>query len=152
MKPLVLIFCLSAALACADESRKRDVAGAYYYDGMTQVINLALLPNGNYLAHWSLDIFPDNGSASGTWRLESDEVHLTPKKEEGALKGYLRVLLVRKLEDEWTLLRSEDVKFEGNPFFYFHPRKPNQSPEPTVMLVTPRAEPRVAPSTAVAHL
>jgi hypothetical protein len=30
--------------------------------------------------------------------------------------------------------------------------EPNQSPEPTAMLVTPRAEPRVAPSTAVAHL
>jgi len=31
-------------------------------------------------------------------------------------------------------------------------QKPNQSSEPTAMLVTPRAEPRVAPSTAVAHL
>lgn len=29
---------------------------------------------------------------------------------------------------------------------------PNQSPEPTAMLVTPRAVARVAPSTAVAHL
>jgi hypothetical protein len=31
-------------------------------------------------------------------------------------------------------------------------QRPNQSPEPTAVLVTPRAEPRVAPSTAVAHL
>jgi hypothetical protein len=31
-------------------------------------------------------------------------------------------------------------------------RWPNQSPEPTVMLVTPRAGARVAPSTTVAHL
>jgi hypothetical protein len=30
--------------------------------------------------------------------------------------------------------------------------RPNQSPEPTVMLVTPRAGARVAPSTTVAHL
>ena len=31
-------------------------------------------------------------------------------------------------------------------------QKPNQAPEPTAMLVTPRAGARVAPSTAVAHL
>ncbi len=31
-------------------------------------------------------------------------------------------------------------------------KRANQTPEPTAMLVTPRAEPRVAPSTAVAHL
>jgi hypothetical protein len=31
-------------------------------------------------------------------------------------------------------------------------KRPNQSPEPTVMLVTPRAGARVAPSTTVAHL
>jgi hypothetical protein len=31
-------------------------------------------------------------------------------------------------------------------------KRPNQSPEPTVMLVTPRACARVAPSTTVAHL
>jgi len=30
--------------------------------------------------------------------------------------------------------------------------KPNQSPEPTALLVTPRADARVAPSNAVAHL
>jgi hypothetical protein len=29
---------------------------------------------------------------------------------------------------------------------------PNQSPEPTVMSVTPRADARVAPATTVAHL
>jgi hypothetical protein len=31
-------------------------------------------------------------------------------------------------------------------------KRPNQSPEPTVMLVTPRADARVAPSTTVARL
>ena len=31
-------------------------------------------------------------------------------------------------------------------------KKPNQAPEPTRMLVTPRADARVAPSTRVAHL
>jgi hypothetical protein len=31
-------------------------------------------------------------------------------------------------------------------------KKPNQSPEPTVMSVTPRADARVAPATTVAHL
>jgi RimJ/RimL family protein N-acetyltransferase len=31
-------------------------------------------------------------------------------------------------------------------------RRPNQSPEPTVMSVTPRADARVAPATTVAHL
>jgi len=31
-------------------------------------------------------------------------------------------------------------------------REPNQSSEPTSMAVTPRAEPRVAPATLVAHL
>jgi hypothetical protein len=31
-------------------------------------------------------------------------------------------------------------------------KRPNQSPEPTALLVTPRADARVAPSNAVAHL
>jgi hypothetical protein len=38
------------------------------------------------------------------------------------------------------------VDFEG------YVKRPNQSPEPTVMSVTPRADARVAPSTTVAHL
>jgi len=132
MKLYIFIFCVFTALARAGESKEHSIAGAYLYDGTTQAIELALLPNGNYLAHWSLDIFPDNGSASGSWRLEGDEVLLTTKKEEGALKGHLRVLLVRTIEGQQALLRKEDARFEGNQFFYFRPKKtPNQTPVPT---------------------
>ena len=35
---------------------------------------------------------------------------------------------------------------------YEHHKKPNQAPEPTTTLVTPRADARVAPSMVVAHL
>ena len=38
------------------------------------------------------------------------------------------------------------------PLTYYTPERPNQSPEPTVMSVTPRAGARVAPATTVAHL
>jgi hypothetical protein len=45
----------------------------------------------------------------------------------------------------WVGHLKVDVKMEDT-------KRPNQSPEPTALLVTPRADARVAPSNAVAHL
>jgi hypothetical protein len=127
MKPLLFLFLAAVAIVHAADHDSGSPAGAYRYGGDTQVISLALLPNGNYLAHWSLDIFPDNGSASGSWHVEGDTVHLIPKKEEGALRGHLRVLLIRTIEGRRALLRKDDAQHEKNPFFYFYRKEPNKS-------------------------
>jgi hypothetical protein len=50
---------------------------------------------------------------------------------------------------ELKYLHYEDIDWDR---LYEDAKRPNQSPEPTVMLVTPRAGARVAPSTPVAHL
>ena len=44
------------------------------------------------------------------------------------------------------------AKLRKEPDFPSAPKEPNQAPEPTHVLVTPRAGARVAPSTRVAHL
>jgi hypothetical protein len=43
-------------------------------------------------------------------------------------------------------------RIEAGRYVPFMPERPNQAPEPTATLVTPRAGARVAPSAAVAHL
>ncbi len=109
----------------------RTVAGAYRTMAGTEVLAVALLPNGNYMARWDLDIFPNNGNATGTWRLEGDKVHLTPKNEEGKLKGYLTVFLVREKDGNPALLRLQDAQHGDNPYFYLYRTGPaNQSVRP----------------------
>jgi len=130
-----------------------SVAGAYRTATGTEVVALSLLANGNYLARWDLDISPNYGRAAGTWTLDGDTVHLTPKKEEGKLKGHLTAMLVRKKDGHDALLRIEDASQAENPFFYFFRKEPaNKSPDPTAGSVTPRADARVAPLPAVGHL
>jgi hypothetical protein len=114
---VILVSFAAVSLSATDAS---NVAGSYRSAGGTQVITLALLPNGNYLAHWEVDIFPENGRARGTWVFENGEVRLTPLKEEGALKGHLTVLSFRTMEGCSVLIRKEDVQHADNPFFYFY--------------------------------
>jgi GNAT superfamily N-acetyltransferase len=68
---------------------------------------------------------------------------------------------------ESTVVRSNQQRIESHEFYpalgfalsktqkvyrKLVAKRPNQSPEPTVMSVTPRADARVAPATTVAHL
>ncbi len=134
MRVLIALFSLVATAAFSAES---EVAGAYRYGDGTQIIQLALLSNGAYLAQWDLDIAPESGRASGTWELDADEVRLTPKKEEGDLRGHLTILLVRKIEGRSALLRKEDAEYEENPFFYFYRKKDPSQPAETTPVSAP---------------
>lgn len=117
MKVLVGVLSLACSVAFASDP---EIAGAYRYGGGFYLIRLALLPNGTYLAQMDLDIDPEAGWSSGTWKRVGEEVRLIPKKEAGKLTGYLTVLLVRSYEGRKTLLRREDSKHEASPFFYFY--------------------------------
>ena len=142
MKAFVPLVVLSVLPILVAQREVPSPAGVYRSAGGTQVITLALLPNGAYLARWDLDISPEHGRATGTWRLEGDEVRLTPKKEEGGLKGHLTVFLVREIEGKRALLRKEDAQHADNPFFYFYKKEElNNSPE-----ATPGQRPPAAPS------
>lgn len=141
MKSFALLFVFIASAAFAAERGVAFPSGVYRSPGGTQIVTLALLPNGSYLARWDLDISPAHGRANGVWQLVRDEVRLTPQKEEGGLKGHLTVLLVREMEGRTALLRKEDTEHAKNPFFYFYAKEaPNQAPEPTPGSVTPRAK------------
>jgi hypothetical protein len=136
MKLLFILFVgLVATLRASPDSP--SVAGAYVQNSGTQAIMLTLLSNGNYLARWDLDIFPNFGSASGTWLIDGDEVRLSPKREEGHLKGYLHVLYSRQIKGRKALLRKEDLSQEDDLFFYFYLKKvPTQPPAPPLTSVT----------------
>ncbi len=141
-----------ASAMVARTSGATSVAGAYRTAAGTEVVALSLLTNGNYLARWDLDIFPNYGRAAGTWTLDGDTVHLTPKKEEGKLKGHLTAMLVRKRDGHDALLRIEDAKHAENPFFYFYRKESaNKSPDPTPASVTPAAIAPGAPPSGVGH-
>jgi hypothetical protein len=127
MKALVLLLVVSSVTFAA-KSPAASPVGSYRSAGGTEIITLALLANGNYLARWDIDIWPEHGRATGTWQLVGDEVRLNPKSEEGGLQGHLRVLLVRTVEGKKALLRKEDILHEKNPFFYFYIKEhPDQS-------------------------
>lgn len=120
----ILFFVFLTAVSIAAD--RESPAGAYVQNTGIYVIKLTLLANGSYLARWDADI-GSNGTASGSWELVGGEVHLSPKKEEDMMKGYLRVLFVREFEGEKALLRKEDIKGEKFPFSYFflQGKKPN---------------------------
>ena len=137
---LCVWFSLTAALIAADGESH---AGVYrQWGGGIYAIVLTLLTNGNYLARWDADI-ACNGTASGSWKSIGDEIHLSPKKEDGPLMpGYLRVLLVREMEGRRALLRKEDVDHQDSPLVYFYlEKKPDQSPA-----ATPAPRPPTTPS------
>lgn len=136
MKTLFILFIgLVATLRASPDSS--SVVGVYAQTSGTEAIMLTLLSNGNYLARWDLDIFPNYGSASGTWLIDGDEVRLSPKREDGHLKGYLRILYPRQVKGRKALLRKEDLLQEENPYFYFYLKKvPAQPPAPPPKSVT----------------
>jgi hypothetical protein len=119
MRATAIFFVLLAGTAFTAEAASVSPAGTYLSAGGSE-ITLTLFPNGSYLAQWDVDIFPGYGRASGMWQVEGDEVHLTPKKEEGGLNGYLRILRVRTMKGKKALLRKEDAQYEKNPFFYLY--------------------------------
>lgn len=118
------VVCLQASEGAAAGVDRREV-GIY-------VLTVTLLSNGNYLARWDADM-GSNGTASGSWQIVGDEIHLTPKKEEGQpMTGYLRVLLLREMDGRRALIRKEDMQNEKNPFFYLYRQKePNQAAQST---------------------
>jgi hypothetical protein len=114
MKRLTTIL-LSVALAGAClQASEESAVGVYKSEVGIYVLTVTLLSNGNYLARWDADI-GSNGSASGSWKLVGAEVHLTPKKEEDMMTGYLRVLLLREFKGRKALLRKEDEDSEDSP-------------------------------------
>jgi hypothetical protein len=86
------------------------------------------------------------------WKGDAIEVALTRQIRRGERKfeddGPGASVLVHAGESRQVELRGFKYAVSANAA----PEMPNQSPEPTVMLVTPRADARVAPSTTVAHL
>lgn len=125
-----LLILFGGALYGAPEGR--TVAGTYQTEGGFEVTSLELLTNGTYTARIDLDIFPGAGRASGKWRLEGDEVILTPKNEEGRLKDHLRVMVIRTAKGRKMLLRKEDLKDDpSNPYACLYLIEgPNQSAHP----------------------
>jgi hypothetical protein len=116
---LVLFTALGLASVRASEI---PAVGVYQSEVGIYVLTISLLPNGDYMARWDADI-GSNGVASGTWTSNGDEVHLSPKKEEGQpMTGYLRVLVVRNVNGRRALIRKEDAANDKNPFFYLYLR------------------------------
>jgi len=143
----------------------RGAAAAEAPTRVSSISEVALVPTEDFVtvrftdehdATWRLRL---SKIKSGSWSVAfgpapRDEIELAPFVEQS---GAYRKKLLMMLSD--FCARSE---VSGVVSHRFLPvlralageilNEPNQSPEPTAMLVTPRAEPRVAPSTAVAHL
>jgi hypothetical protein len=63
--------------------------------------------------------------------------------------GFFNLAMLQLSPDEVTITRSSRC---SSLILVADPQRPNQSPEPMVMSVTPRADARVAPATTMAHL
>jgi hypothetical protein len=114
----VPLICLCLLASARGTETKESVVGVYHADSGIETRTLTLLANGNYLARWDGDL-ASNGKASGTWTLVDGEIHLSPKKEDGAMmRGHFRIMLLKEFEGRRALLRKEDSKQADNPFFH----------------------------------
>lgn len=110
-----------------------SAAGVYRGSSGIETRTVTLLANGRYLARWDGDV-GSNGSSTGTWELVNSEVRLSPKKEDGMIAGYFRVLLLREFQGQQGLLRKEDAGNADNEFFYLFRKA---SPPPPAVAPSP---------------
>jgi hypothetical protein len=86
----------------------KAVAGSYYCgDGLGYNVTLILKDNGTYSGEWQ-GCLGKYGEASGDWKLSDKRIVLTPKEEDGNMKGHLRTLDVMKYKGGWIFVRSDD--------------------------------------------
>jgi hypothetical protein len=106
-----ILFLLASALAWAAEPT--SAAGRWYRgDGLGENIYLNLREDGTYEATWR-GCLGEYGKASGRWSRTAGEVALTPRGEEGMMKGQFRTLVVIVEKEETKLIPKGDV---GHPY------------------------------------
>jgi hypothetical protein len=89
----------------------KAVAGSYYRgDGTGYNIYLTLKANGKYTAEWH-GCVGKYGEAAGRWVLDDKHIVFKPTKEEGMMKGHLKVLDVLKYKDRWIFVPTDDREF-----------------------------------------
>ena len=89
----------------------KAVAGSYYCgDGLGYNVTLTLKDDGTYFGEWN-GCLGKYGEASGAWKVSGKSVVLTPKREEGNMKGHLRTLDVMKYKGGWIFVRADDRDF-----------------------------------------
>jgi hypothetical protein len=152
MKSVVIVFCILFAAGCATQMPET----ASYPGERSVAADVRATKDGGVLRY--LEPTP-NMSAAVQW-IDADFEIITPAKYAGKIVC-LPISLdsppeIRKGRVYSIWLPLSVIERRSNVCGYYFPalirKSPNQSPEPTVMLVTPRADARVAPSTTVAHL
>jgi hypothetical protein len=122
------------------------------------------LPDFDYFHHTKLSVFCESGIELITINISVDldrfGTSLRPFGFEAFRPGlWMKDFLecfekfeakkkLRALTERYDSKKNSDLKSR----FAVEEKRPNQAPEPTPLVVTPRAEPRVAPTKGVAHL
>jgi hypothetical protein len=152
-----LLFAFAAGCSQVPQPQHQFAVLAGVYDGREVVDTeerLTLRPDGTF----TYDFIPfgqTGESYVGRWRSEGAAVFLIAKMESGEDEVFPLSLAYERgvpvLTYTWASHRSQRATMLI-PNAFVREKLPNQTPEPTTTLVTPRAGARVAPSVVVAHL
>lgn len=135
MKQLFYIMVFVLIASCASVSKKDDhlvlEPGRYYKgDGLGVNIYIQLNADGTYESKWN-GCLGNYGNASGRWLARENELIFLPEKEDGMLKGELRVMEVIIYKDKVGFIPQSDLndhykvlKEFGRSFYVYTLQKP----------------------------
>lgn len=105
---LPLFVGLLLALPTFGSEKTELLAGIYQRGDHTGYnVTLNLKPEGMYDARWTgcLGLY---GTAEGNWTISDGNLILSPTKETGTMKNHLKVLKIRKVDEDITLLPDKE--------------------------------------------